>query len=301
MKRMLRRALKSIQLGRADHKETVSSTPENDARWDESRIQDEWFREHFSLAARVVEQWLSGEEDLEDVRLLDFGCGDGYTDLGIALRHPTMKLTGVDITANFHSVETMAREQIGLRQLPDNLDFQQIQLGETLTDKFQIDAICSWSAFEHVERPHLEPVIKDLFNLLPPRGLLFVQIEPLYYSPFGSHLGRFLKEPWAHLLLAPDELKLRVMNYDGDIPDSEKELNYRTRSFTDYKQFIFDEYTRLNRLTADELVSMLTAQGFELLRQESTRMKQDIPEMLLETHAETDLRTNEIRVLLRKP
>ncbi len=47
----------------------------------------------------------------------------------------------------------------------------------------------SWSTFEHVQRDQLAPIFRDLLHAcLRPGGYFFVQIEPLFYSPFGSHL-----------------------------------------------------------------------------------------------------------------
>ncbi len=44
----------------------------------------------------------------------------------------------------------------------------------------------------------------ELHRVLAQDGILFIQIEPLYQSPFGSHLLRLIPEPWAHLKMSKD-------------------------------------------------------------------------------------------------
>src|SRR5574340_431946 len=255
--------------------------------WSSEEITDQWFRDHFQYAASVIHEWLQHEMPIAGSTLLDFGCGDGITDLGFALKYQPEKMIGVDITSTFTQLGQTAANQIGLKKLPENLDFRSISAGQPLAGKTGIDAIFSWSTFEHIERPYLNRVIADLFRLLRPGGLFFVQIEPLYYSPNGSHLGRFVKEPWAHLLWEEVVLKKAVLDCAGDIPASEKEFNFFARSFEDYKAFIYEEFLKLNKLTAGELVGLFQDHGFRKIREE--RFKVALP-------APANLRSEERRV-----
>ncbi|RYF47726.1 MAG: SAM-dependent methyltransferase, partial [Comamonadaceae bacterium] len=66
------------------------------APWDAKRISDEWFRAHFEYASDVVNHWVGGVLDLRTARLLNFGCGDGITDLSLVLRHGATAIHGVD-------------------------------------------------------------------------------------------------------------------------------------------------------------------------------------------------------------
>ena len=175
--------------------------------WSSENISDQWFKDHFECAAPIIHEWLSAEMEMAGASLLDFGCGDGITDLAIALKYRPKNVIGVDITSTFTNLDEIAARQIGLNRFPKNLSFQKIAPGQSLAHTLKVDAIFTWSAFEHIERPFLDMVVADLFDLLPQGGLFFLQIEPLYYSPFGSHLGRFIKQPWAHLLLDEETLK----------------------------------------------------------------------------------------------
>ena|GEM_PF-2787055 len=203
--------------------------------WGNENISDQWFKDHFEGAAPIIHEWLSAKMEMAGASLLDFGCGDGITDLAIALKYRPKNMIGVDITSTFTNLDEIAGRQIGLKRLPKNFSFQKIAPGQSLVHILKVDAIFTWSAFEHIERPFLDMVVANLFDLLPQGGLFFLQIEPLYYSPFGPHLGRFIKQPWAHLLLDEESLKRTVLGYSGDIPANEKGYNFYVRTFDEYK------------------------------------------------------------------
>lgn len=188
-----------------------------------------------------------------------------------------------------------------MKKLPENLSFRRIEEGHRLAGTIDVDAIFSWSAFEHIDRRFLHTIVADLFALLPSGGLFFMRIEPLYYSPFGSHLIRFIRQPWAHLLWGEQVLKQALLDFAGDIPENEKDAHFASRDFAEYKLFIFKEFEKLNKLTANEICSLFLTQGFEILRDERYKVAQPVPELLLSKYPAEDLLTNEIRLLLRKP
>ena len=83
-----------------------------------------------------------------------------------------------------------------------------------LSGQVAADAIYSWSVFEHIPREQIPGIMEDLYALLPAAGLFFLQIEPLYFSPFGSHLRRFIDTPWAHLDIAGHPEQKTDKDYD---------------------------------------------------------------------------------------
>ena len=268
--------------------------------WDGAAIRDEWFRSHFHYAADVVHSKLAPHCDPASATLLDFGCYDGITPLALALRHGWQRVVGVDIDPGFDALPRLAREEIGLAQLPANLEFRRIAPGESLRALGPVDALMSWSVFEHVDRPLLDGVVADLRTAIKPGGLCFVQIDPLYYSPAGSHLGRFSVEPWSHLLLDHEALHAKVMAATADlVPPDEITEQFRSMSWDAYKQFIFRHYEELNRITADELVALFERHGFALMEQIRHRTAQDVPAELLAKHSREDLVTHEIIAVFR--
>jgi hypothetical protein len=268
--------------------------------WDNDAIHDEWFRAHFEYAATLVNTWLGSVLDVKQARLLDYGCGDGITDLGMALKYQPKKMIGVDITNVFTYLKQLAAQHIKLRKLPRNLAFCQITPGEKIAGRFEVDAIFTWSTFEHIDRRYLDGVVADLFEALPFGGFLFLQIEPLYYSPFGSHLERFVKQPWAHLMWDEATLKKAVMDFSGEVEMKEISFSSPSFNFADYKAAIFHDYLMLNRLTADELKEIFCRRGFTIVREERRQSSLEPPVSLKERYSQTDLLTNEIVLLLQK-
>lgn len=269
--------------------------------WDASRISDEWFRAHFDYAAEVVHAWLADALDLRTARLLNFGCGDGISDLALVLRHGATRIHGVDIRREYAKLPRIAREQLGMARIPAALTFETIAPGTALAGRHQgFDGIMSWSTFEHVQREQLLPILRDLHTCLRPGGVFFLQIEPLFHSPWGSHLRRYIETPWQHLLVPEDELWREIEAHEGPIAADEVDFGFADFGVDGYKRFVFEQYRELNRLTADELVALVQQTGFAVQRQERRSVDVQPPPELVERHGAEVLRNNEIFLLLRK-
>lgn len=268
--------------------------------WTDAQICDEWFASHFHYAADVVNDALSPHLDPLSSTLLDFGCYDGTTGLGLMLRHRWKRIIGVDIDPGFECLPRLAREQIHLSRLPSALEFRRIRPTASLAPIGQVDAIMSWSVFEHVERQKLDPVVADFRTVLAPGGYCFVQVDPLFFSPQGSHLGRFATTQWAHLRMTEPELEEFVMSARADtVPADEITEQFRSMPFDDYKRLIFRHYQELNRITADELLDLFLRNGFDLVWEKRRRTAEPIPDDLLGRYDEDILRTCEIVALFR--
>ena len=266
----------------------------------DDRITDDWVASHFRDAADVVNEALSPVCDPASSTLLDFGCYDGTTGLGLMLRHGWKRIIGVDIDPGFEALPRLAREQIHMKRLPPALEFRRIAPDESLAPVGRVDAIMSWSVFEHVERSILDHVVADFHTVLAPGGHCFLQVDPLFYSPQGSHLGRFATAPWAHLRMDEDELERFVMAAaPGTVPADEITEQFRSMSFDEYKRFIFRHYQELNRVTADDLIALFTRNGFEVVWQKRRRTDEPIPGDLAGRYDEDLLRTCEIFALFR--
>lgn len=269
-------------------------------RWDDALITDEWFRAHFHYATDVVNQWLGSVLNLKTAHLLNFGCGDGITDLGLVLRHGATSIHGIDIRQEYEKLPRIAREQLGMRRLPRGMRFETIVPATPLADRIQADGIFSWSTFEHVHKDQLVPIARDLHAALKPGGFFFLQIEPLYYSAFGSHLRRYNDVPWHHLLSSDEELWAQIQAHEGPIDGAERDFGFDDFGVDGYKKFVFNEYVALNRLTADDVVALMTGVGFHVVRQHRPQLEMQIPEALRGRYRDEDLLTNEIFLLLGK-
>ena len=271
--------------------------------FDDSRITDEWFRSHFHYASDVVAQWLSPVMDVSSARLLQFGCGDGITDLALVLRHGVGAIHGIDVRQEYAKLPRIAQEQLGMQRIPAALSFQTITPSAPLAGQAALyDGIMSWSTFEHVQRDQLLPILKDLLACLKPGGHFFLQIEPLFYSAFGSHLRRYDDVAWHHLLVDEDVLWQVIAAYDGELSPDEVDFGFADFGPEGYKRFVFKEYQELNRLTADELVGLAKEAGFTVAREERRHYEPEaVPEALLAQYPRDVLTNNEIFLLLQRP
>lgn len=279
-----------------------ASAPGVDLVAAERKITDDWFRSHYGYAADIVADWLGKEIDLSASCIVDFGCGDGIMDLGLALKHQPKAVVGVDIHDAHKYLEKTAQDQLGIALLPSNLRFVTVAAGDSLRSIGPIDALFSWSVFEHVERHLLPAIFADAFNALAKGGVFFLQIEPLYYSPFGSHLSGLLSEPWAHLLLSNEELLEEIdQKQPEQMSDEHKNKTFELCTFNDFKEYLKREYRSLNRITSTELIKIVEGAGFVVDKKRLNTTDLMPPARLRDAHSEHDLRCTELMLLLRRP
>lgn len=220
-------------------------------------------------------------------RILDFGCGLGYMSLALARAYPDCDVLGVDVHDNFANLAAFSQRVLNAPP-PGNLRFAEISPGQSVVPMMTPDVILSWSVMEHVNRAILPAVLADLHATLAPGGILFTQICPLFFSPFGSHLESVLDEPWAHLTLAHDDLRRRVVP-DLSVPAENENGPWR-----------FAHYEELNRITAEELAIYAADAGFDALEDTRLLMPQVPPAHLLTAYPRAVLLNHELIFVHRK-
>lgn len=220
--------------------------------------------------------------DFETSRILDFGCGQGIAAASFALRHPGASVYAVDVAPPDVSIlETQLESQLGVG-IPENLNFIS-NLDEILEREMRFDLIYSWSVFEHVRASELEGLFKKIKSCLSVDGRFFMQINPLYFSPRGSHLYRYFSSPWHHLTLSIDELRDVLFAADNE-----------KRRDREWRQFI-----ELNRLTATDILGRASASGLKLTRKELSKTDKIPPPRLARVYSQDALLTEEVIALFR--
>ncbi|HEY9143917.1 MAG TPA: class I SAM-dependent methyltransferase [Arenimonas sp.] len=248
------------------------------------RITDAGFRARYVDVPDTVAAWVPPHIELGQADVLDFGCGEGVAALGMLRRKGVRSLLGVDIMPDPARCLPVAREQIGLDVLPDNLELQQIEPGADFAPGRQFDLIYSWSVFEHVEQPRVVDVLAMLRGKLKPGGRLFIQIDPLYYSADGSHLYHRIPEPWAHLR---DQ---ESVYYDKlcRACDSPEEV-----------AALWSCYQWLNKMTAAQLREHLQEVGFVIEREHFSKFPEDVPADLIRVYQRNVLEAKQLVYLAR--
>jgi len=257
--------------------------------WTYKRILDPEFFNHFIWCTDICEKWIGSSK-----RILDFGCGMDITGLGLSLRY-NHEIVGVDISPMINYLPLIAKQQIGLEYLPNNISLHQIQEGLNLQDFGLFDAIIAWSVFEHVDLQYMSQIIRNFKEILKPGGVIFIQIEPMWLSPFGSHLQLFLKEPWAHLV--HDRDTIRSMVHSAAEPQNFQLSLGNTQTWDQAKTSQLMEFDKLNRIKIDDIITMFSEAGFKLIREERNQIKIDPPYSLKNKYSDEDLKTNEVRLL----
>lgn len=266
-------------------------------------MRDLWFFNHQVKAASQVMASLGLQENHASnttLQILDVGCGDGIMALGVC-KLTGAEVTGCDLTRAFDTLPDRAVELLGPDAIPEGLKFVQSQSGQTLPfPDNSFDCVYSWSVFEHVENP--TQLLKEIFRILKPSGQFFLQIKPLYYSPWGSHLHRLIQEPWAHLLTGDEDFQKLALSAKDNIRETEKDILYRKNEFEAVKQYLLNEYKSLNRLRTHELVNAVKAVGLMISHCELSQPRHPRPpKKLLQKYSHHDLSTNEIRLFIKKP
>ncbi|MCA6218332.1 class I SAM-dependent methyltransferase [Ideonella sp. B7] len=262
---------------------------------------DAWFYSHHVVAPSLIVHALQAASLSSQARLLDMGCGDGIMALGVC-EASGRAVVGTDLTEAFKTLPGRVAQVFGAgRPLPERLQFVRGQAGQGLPfpdDSF--DGGYSWSVFEHVDG--VAPLLREVLRVLKPGTPFFLQIEPLYYSAFGSHLKRLVPEPWAHLRMAPEAYLAAAAAAVDHVPPEEQDVLYRLNAFENVKRYLIGEYHSLNRITATELVQTVQQVGWQIERCELGQLPADmVPEELRPRFSLQDLCTHEIRLWLRKP
>src|SRR5690606_34129803 len=176
-----------------------------------SKGHGDWFFRHFDHAARTIISYMLGDSPLLRGRILDVGCGDGITDLGIALRCQPELLLGVDPFEGYQRLPSIL-EANGLDRsvLPACLRFAPFDANHLPFPDDSFDVVLSWGSLEHIAGGHLQ-ALREIKRVLRPDGLLFAH-PGLYYSNPGHHLGEFCDEPFFHLKRPREELRRFVLS-----------------------------------------------------------------------------------------
>ena len=264
------------------------------------RSSDPWFWSHYDDVPDIVLSIVPPECVRQGCSIVDFGCGDGIATLAMASRVPAA-VRGVDLYATFNHLPDYAEKNLGSRALPANLSFRQADAGRPLPfENGSADLVYSWSVFEHVA--DVRHALAESHRISKPGATLFIQVEPLFYGPFGSHLQRLVDEPWAHLLYEEDEFLRRAGVAEDHVPLAEQDSLYRDHAFEEMKGHLLAEYRSLNRIRAEDLIAEVKRAGFEIV---STRLIEPdgvTPDRrLLDKYPRDLLMTNQIVVLARRP
>jgi len=218
------------------------------------RGHQDWFYRHFDHAAPTVGSYLLKDSPLLRGRILDVGCGDGITDLGMFLRYQPERLVGADPFRGYERLaEVAAAQGLPLDPWPAGLEFCDADANHLPFADDSFDVVVSWGSVEHIAGGYLQ-ALREIKRVLRPDGLLFIH-PGLFYSNLGHHLGEFSAEPFFHLKQSREQLREFVLS----TPPKRMDRAGHIASNAEYWQW----YTELNPITVSRFEQELRALEFE--------------------------------------
>jgi len=217
----------------------------------------DWFYKHFDHAARTTATYLLGDSPLLRGRILDVGCGDGITDLGVALRCEPEELVGIDPFRGYERLPEIVRNaNVPADAMPKSLRFLPASANELPFEDDRFDVVISWGSLEHIAGGYAK-ALSEIRRVLKPGGLLMAH-PGLFFSDVGNHLGEFRfarEEPYVHLKRPREWLREQVLASEPDRMDRSGDI----ATPADYWQW----FTELNPITVPAFEEELRALGFE--------------------------------------
>ncbi len=213
----------------------------------------DWFYRHFDHAAETIISYLLGDSPLLRGRILDVGCGDGITDLGVALRTGCRELIGVEPFKQYERLPGILKENnIPADIMPPNLRFMAEDANFLPFPDDSFDVVLSWGSMEHIAGGYLQ-ALREVKRVLRHDGL-FMAAPGLFYSNIGHHLDEFSKEPFFHLKKTREEIREMVLNTPPKYID-------RSGEFASNEQY-WQWFCELNPITVARFEQELRALDF---------------------------------------
>lgn len=191
-------------------------------------------------------RFFRNEIDLKGKIVLDAGCGPGGKTLFYASKGCAW-IVGVDIDP-----VRIGHARNFLAQHPnDRVEFQEGDLSALTFPADHFDIIFLNDVFEHINRPLLERVLRELKRVLKPGGAICMEFPP-WTSFDAAHLYDHIHVPWCQLLFS-DRTLLAVVERIG------------TRGPDIGSATVAEHYMELNRITIPEARALFERLAFKIM------------------------------------
>jgi 2-polyprenyl-3-methyl-5-hydroxy-6-metoxy-1,4-benzoquinol methylase len=139
------------------------------------------------------------EEDLKNLKVLDFGCGEGHT-IALSSDYKTSLSVGYDIKDHNYW-----REVSNKANLLFTSDYQ------TVVNQGPYDVIILFDVLDHVVNESPVSILAKARELLSNNGKIYMRTHP-FVSRHATHLYHDLNKAYVHLVFTPEELRQLVPN-----------------------------------------------------------------------------------------
>lgn len=152
---------------------------------------DEIMRDEDPLYTQVcLENDLLGyiaNENFAGKRLLDFGCGCGASTMILSRMFPETQIVGIDLSNPSISIAELRAKHYRVK----NTRFLCSTTGDKLPNNIgEYDYIVLSAVYEHLLPEERKSILHQLWSILKPDGVLFINQTPYRYFPFEGHTTR---------------------------------------------------------------------------------------------------------------
>ena len=142
------------------------------------------------------------EDDFEHKRLLDFGCSSGASTMILRRMFPKTQIVGIDIDNAVLSVARQRAHYYGF----DDVTFLLSPSGTQVPEKIgRFDFVVLSAVYEHLLPDERGTILPQIWSVIKPGGVLFVNQTPNRYFPVETHTTHL---PLINYL--PDQMALTV-------------------------------------------------------------------------------------------
>ena len=180
-----------------------------------------------SVTQTLPQFWarFGGLPDVVGKHVLDFGCARGGM-VHTLLEAGAQSAAGIDINPDYITFAEEKHAQWGARA--------QFICGDIRQERLEpADIITSCNVMEHVTP--LPETLAALVQCAKPGGELFIGFSPLWHSPFGHHRLMETRLPWAHLPRNNRAFLDRLIDDDGNSPETIQELGFNGATPADFR------------------------------------------------------------------
>lgn len=144
------------------------------------------------------------EDDLKDMKFLDYGCGEGYTIPAVLVNKAAF--------AAAYDIKQYDWEKFAAPNALLTNNFNDIK------NNGPYDIILMYDVLDHLINEDPVTVLKKLKEILTPTGKIYIRCHP-YVSRHATHLYYELNKAFAHLVLTESELRSLNINFKYEEPN----------------------------------------------------------------------------------